>query len=383
MEQSKMSATLCQQISYIAPAAPARRQPATGQEPFMRPEIGFTPKWFRTALGIDFGEKWHTDPAYRRETVLAMRDELRRRFPGSKIGGIDKPDKPLDLLTGVYGGNVVAMIYGIPAIYAEDNWPNCEHKYLSDEETDNLKPPDLNTNPVFADIIRQVDWIEESESEIHGFLNWQGILNNAQRLRGEKIFFDIIDSPDRCRHLFECIYSTMSDGIKWLHGRQKKSGVDINFMTVSNCLVNMISPEQYRDLFLPFDLRFEKEFGCIAIHNCAWNANPYIEDYSKIANLGYIDMGMDSDMARVRELIPGARRAIMYTPMDLANKSWDQIREDMEKIAREYGPCDIVAADIEAGTPDERVQALIDLCEEISNRPRTSQSSVRGRKENQ
>jgi len=368
-----MAKRASQQISYIAPAAPARRRQATGQEPFMRPEIGFTPRWFRTALGIDFGEKWHTDPAYRRETVLAMRGELRRRFPGSKIGGIDKPDKPLDLLTGVYGGNVVAMIYGVPAIYAEDNWPNCEHKYLSDEEADNLEPPDLDTNPVFGDIMRQVDWIEQSEGQILGFLNWQGILNNAQRLRGEKIFFDIIDSPDRCRHLFECIYSTMSAGLRRLHARQKKSGVDIEFVTVSNCLVNMISPEQYRELFLPFDLRFEKEFGRIAIHNCAWNANPYIEDYSKVKNLGYIDMSMDSDMTRVRELIPNARRAIMYTPMDLANKSWDEIREDMEKIAREYGPCDIVAADIEAGTPDERVQALIDLCEEISNRTENQQ----------
>lgn len=368
-----MTKRVAQQISYIAPSAPARRQQATGKEPFIRPEIGFTPNWYRTALGIDFGEKWHTDPAYRRETVLAMRDELRRRFPGSKIGGIDRPDKPLDLLTGVYGGNVIAMIYGIPATYAEDNWPNCEHKYLSDEEADNLKPPDLDTNPVFGDIIRQVDWIEQSEGQILGFLNWQGILNNAQRLRGEKIFFDIIDSPDRCRHLFGCIYSTMSEGIGRLHARQKKSGVDIEFMTVSNCLVNMISPEQYRDLFLPFDLRFEKEFGRIAIHNCAWNANPYIEDYSRVKNLGYIDMSMDSDMTRVRELIPNARRAIMYTPMDLANKSWDQIREDMEKIAREYGPCDIVAADIEAGTPDERVQALIDLCEEISSRKENQQ----------
>ena len=339
----------------------------------MRPEIGFTPKWYRTALGIDFGKKWHTDPAYRRETVLAMRDELRRRFPGSRIGGIDKPDlgpkdKPLDLLTGVYGGNVVAMIYGIPAIYAEDNWPNCEHKYLSDEEADNLQPPNLDTNPVFGDIMSQVDWIAGSEGEIHGFLNWQGILNNAQRLRGEKIFYDIIDSPDKCRHLFECIYSTMSEAIKWLHERQKNSGVDISFMTVSNCLVNMISPQQYRELFLSYDQRFEKEFGCIAIHNCAWNADPYIEDYSKIENLGYIDMGMNSNLARARQMIPNARRALMYTPMDLANKPWDEICKDMEKIAREYGPCDIVAADIEAGTPDERVQALIDLCEEISNR---------------
>jgi uroporphyrinogen-III decarboxylase len=160
----------------------------------------------------------------------------------------------------------------------------------------------------------------------------------------------------------------MSEAIKQLHERQKASGVDIRFMTVSNCLVNMISPQQYRELFLPYDQRFEKEFGCIAIHNCAWNADPYIEEYAKIENLGYVDMGMNSDMARARQMIPNARRALMYTPMDLANKPWDQIREDIERIARDYGPCDIVAADIEAGTPDERVQALIDLCEEISNR---------------
>lgn len=368
-----MSASVCQQISYIAPAAPARRQPATGQEPFMRPEVGFTPNWYRSALGIDFGEKWHTNPAYRRETVLAMRVELKRRFPGTKIGGIDRPDKPLDLLTGVYGGNVVAMIYGVPIIYAQDNWPNCQHKYLSDEEVDNLEPPDLHRNPVFQDIIRQLDWIEQSEGQIHGFLNWQGILNNAQRLRGEKIFFDIIDAPDRCSHLFECIYNTMTEAIKRLHERQRKSGVNINFMTVSNCLVNMISPRQYRDLFLSFDQRFQAEFGCIAIHNCAWNADPYIEDYSKIKNLGYIDMGLDSDLARAGRMIPNARRALMYTPMDLANKPWDQIRDDMEKIARDYGPCDIVAADIEADTPDERVQALIDLCEEISDRKENQQ----------
>ncbi|MHC4482929.1 MAG: uroporphyrinogen decarboxylase family protein [Planctomycetota bacterium] len=363
-----MPATVCQQISYIAPAAPARRQPATGDEPFMRPEIGFTPNWFRTALGIDFGERWHTDPAYRRETVLAMRGELKRRFPGSKIGGIDRPDRPLDLLTGVYGGNVVAMLYGVPIIYAEDNWPNCEHKYLSDDEADNLQPPDLDRSAVFGDIMKQVDWIAESEGEIHGFLNWQGILNNAQRLRGEKIFFDIMDSPDRCRRLFECIYSTMSEAIKRLHERQTQSGVEINFMTVSNCLVNMISPEQYRQLFLPYDQRFEQEFGCIAIHNCAWNADPYIEDYAGIRNLGYVDMGMDSDLARARQMTPNARRALMYTPMDLANKTWEEVREDIERIARDYGPCDIVAADIEADTPDERVQALIDLCEEISDR---------------
>ena len=57
-----------QLISYIAPGAPATRRPETAELPFLRPEIGFTPRWYAKSLGIDFGEKWHIDPSYRRPT---------------------------------------------------------------------------------------------------------------------------------------------------------------------------------------------------------------------------------------------------------------------------------------------------------------------------
>ena len=64
-----------QLISYIAPAEQSM--------PRLRPEVGFTPRWHRAELGIDFGRRWHTDPGYRRETVVAMRELMRRRFPGT------------------------------------------------------------------------------------------------------------------------------------------------------------------------------------------------------------------------------------------------------------------------------------------------------------
>ena len=353
-----------QLISYIAAGAPATRRPATGDEPFLRLELGFTPKWYRAVLGIDFGERWHTDPSYRRETVLAMREELDRRFPGADIG---RMGERLDLLTGTYGAGVVAGVYGVPFVYAADNWPNCAHQYLSDDAVDCLEPPDLDANPFFAEFMAQVDWIAERERRVEGFINWQGILNNANRLRGEALFMDMMCAPDRCHRLFDCLCSTMIDGAERLHARQRATGFDVRFFTVSNCLVNMMSPNQYRELLLPYDLRLAKEFGCIGIHNCAWNADPYIDDYARVPGLAYVDMGMDSNLAHARAAIPSARRAIMYTPMDVANKPLETIRADFETIARDYGPCDIVAADIEAGTPDERVQELIDLCEFISD----------------
>jgi hypothetical protein len=94
-----------QLISYIALSAPATRRAASGDEAFLRPEFGFTPKWYRQAVGVDFGERWHTDPAYRRQSIILMGRELKRRFGSLRIGGVQDPEEPLDLLTGTFGAS--------------------------------------------------------------------------------------------------------------------------------------------------------------------------------------------------------------------------------------------------------------------------------------
>lgn len=363
-----MSKEIRQLTSYIAPTAPAARQPAIGDESFLRPEIGFTPNWYRTVMDIDFGRRWHCEPAYRREILPAIHSELKRRFPASNIGGINNPEKSLDLLTGTYGCVSVAAIYGIPIVYAENNWPNCKRSYLNDDEVDNLEPPDLERNPFFQELMAQVDWIASHEGRVEGFINFQGVLNNAYRLRGEKIFYDIVDSPQRCRRLFDCICTTMINAAKRLYKRQLQSGVKVDFFTVSNCMVNMISPWQYRDMLYPFDLRIAETFGCIGIHNCSWNADAYIDDYTTIPYLGYIDMGMDSNLTRAREVFSHARRALVYRPTDLVNKPLKTIEAELEQIAGQYAPCDIVVGDIEADTPDERILAFLKLCNQINRR---------------
>lgn len=73
-------------------------------------------------------------------------------------------------------------------------------------------------------------------------------------------------------------------------------------------------------------------------------------------------MGANSDLDRARRIFPDARRAIMYNPVDLAEKPVSQIEVDFAGIAEKYGPCDIVLADIEAQTPDERIWVVLEIC---------------------
>ena len=363
MKNRKNTAQL---ISYIYPSAPATRRPADGNEPFLRPEFGFTPNWYHEALAIDFGERWHNDPEYRRETLIAMGGELDKRFSGIPVGHIADPDEPEDLLTGTLGTCIVAAIYGIPVIYAHNNWPASSNSYLTSEQVDALVSPDLDSNECFSGLMKQIDWIERKHGKINGYLNWQGVMNNAHRLRGQDLFIDMIKNPERARHLFDCVSTTMIDAAERLYDRQRASGFNVNHFTVSNCLINMISPEQYHDMLLPYDRKIAERFGLIGVHNCAWNADPYRDCYASLPGLGYIDMGIESDLMKAKEAFPDARRAVMYTPMDVKNKSLEAIRKDLERISREYGPCDVVFADIDAGTPDEKIMELFNICRDLS-----------------
>lgn len=210
-----------QLASYIAHSAPATRRPARPKEPFLRPEIGFVPAWFRQTLDIDFGKRWHTDPAYRCDTIAAMSKETRRRFGRrSDIGIMQNPGRPADILTGTYGTVFVAAIYGAPIDYRSDDWPSVKHGWLlNDREADELDPPELDGNPMWNELMGQLDWIEKERGSIEGFLNWQGVLNNAFRLRGSRIFLDMRKAPERVQHIFECVTETMIDGARRLYER--------------------------------------------------------------------------------------------------------------------------------------------------------------------
>jgi len=145
----------------------------------------------------------------------------------------------------------------------------------------------------------------------------------------------------------------------------------VRHATVSNCLVNMISPEAYGEHLLPYDRMIRDAFDHFGVHNCAWNVDPYIADYATIPGLGYVDMGIESDLARAKALCPAARRAVMYKPTDLAAKPLDaadlpSVRSDLSHIRRELSPCDVVMADIDHDTPDGRVVAFADMARALA-----------------
>jgi hypothetical protein len=195
------------------------------------------------------------------------------------------------------------------------------------------------------------------------------VLNTAFTLRGPDLFLDMYDRPQLVHYLLGVVAEVMIRVVRMVESRQRASGFDVDLLSVSNCVMNMISPEQYRQFAYPHDRRIAESFQRFGVHTCEWDVTPYIEVLSELPRMRYLDMGMMSDLRRVRARFPETRRAVLYSALKLEQAGMQQIRLDLEKIYRELGPCDLVMDDVLASTPDERVNDLLGLCAEIAARP--------------
>jgi hypothetical protein len=201
---------------------------------------------------------------------------------------------------------------------------------------------------------------------IHGYLNWQGVLNTAFHLRGQEIFIDMIDKPDLVRFFFSVITEVMIKLAQRVQERQRASGFPVDQLSVANCVVNMISPQAYADFVRPSDAQIADSFESFGVHTCEWDITPYIEVLAELPRLGYLDMGMMSDLRRIRAVFPETYRAVLYDLVKLEEGSLGEIRADLEKIYEDLAPCDVVLVAVQASTSDARVNEVIGICADIA-----------------
>jgi len=354
--------------NHIPISGPARREPANGSESAMRVSLGFEPGWYYRRCGIDFSQSWHKDPIYRYKTLNKMKRALVKAFSAIPYWDLSCSDD-LATISGCYGAYPIPHAFGIPLVYAPNRWPALlPDKKLTISEIEKLDAEKILSGPVVEELFSQMDLIESEWGKIHGYLNWQGILNNGFNLRGQEIFLDIYDKPDFVHNFFSVIYEVMVGLAHKVQEKQRQSGFYIDQMSVSNCVINMISPGLYEEFVFPYDLKIAYQFERFGVHTCNWNVTPYIDILKKLPKLGYLDMGMMSDLSRVKRSFPASRRAVLYSPVALQEGSIESIRDDMEKIYRELAPCDVVMADIQSTTPDDRVNKFIEICRNLESK---------------
>ncbi|NLI01469.1 MAG: hypothetical protein GX446_18480 [Chthonomonadales bacterium] len=351
--------------SHIPIGAPARREPADGTESPMRVVLGFEPAWFHTRCDVDFSERWHRDPMYRQETLVCMKRELCRAFPSAAQWDLDREDDTWTI-SGVHGAYPIALALGCELAYAPDRWPVIALRPERPlEEWSELDVRAVAEGETMRDLERQMAAFEARGRAVHGYLNWQGVLNNAFHVTGERILTAMSDCPQTVHRFLGRLCDLMILLARSVQERQRRSGFPVDQLDVSNCTINMISPRMYAEFVLPHDRRIAESFALFGVHTCGWDATPYLELLAGLPRVGYIDMGAMSDLRKARALFPEARRAVMYSPVRLQDATLGEIETDMRRICGDYAPCDIVMADIQATTSDDRVNDLLAICRKV------------------
>lgn len=270
--------------NHIPISGPARREATNGTESDMRVSLGFEPDWFYQRCGVDFTERWHQNPFYRYDSLVKMKRELCKAFPSISYWNEDYKND-LATISGCYGAYVIPKVFGFPLIYEKDRWPEIDKnkRKLSVKEVEKLNTDDILKNIFVEEIFQQMDIIKNQWGKIHGYLNWQGVLNNAFILRGEDIFTDFYDRPAFAHRFFTLISDVMIRLALKVQKKQRESGFYINHFCVSNCTVNMVSPQIYREFLLPYDKKIaESGFERFGMHTCNWNVTPYLEEIKNI-----------------------------------------------------------------------------------------------------
>jgi hypothetical protein len=351
--------------NHIPISGPARREPADGTETNLRVSLGFEPAWYHQRCAIDFSEPWHQDPYLRHASLVKMKAELHRAFP---MVAYWDPARNEDIwtLSGCYGAYIIPQVFGCRLRYAPDRWPVIiERPRLSLEDWAAVQVEEVLEHPFVAELFGQLDTIEAAAGKIHGYLSWQSVINNAFNIREQTIFTDMLDQPELTHRFLTLICDVLIALAQRVQERQRRSGFNIDQLDISNCVMNMISPRTYRNFIFPYDARIAGSFARFGVHTCNWDVTPYLGELSRLPKVGYLDMGIMSDMRKARQIFPEARRAVMYSPVRLHDAPLEEIRADMQKIHAELSPCDIVMADIQAQTPDRRVIDLLEICREL------------------
>jgi hypothetical protein len=316
---------------------------------------GFMPAWWENEYRITFGRSFHLDPETHRGTLVKMESILKERFG----------DLPNFLTVSDYSHSYpVERRYGdgfIPALFDGEVFFDdaSGHPYaypfeLTGEQARELSIPDVKNHPVIKSLFDEGKGGFEKTTGEQGF---EGVINIAYKLLGEEMFIYMSQNPDLVHHVFEVVWHTINSAVHTVRKWQDPLREKPTYFVQCDCLINMISSRMYREQLLEFEKKFTKSFDIYGIHTCNWTVDPYLDAIAEVDDLGYLDMGPESNLDLVHRLFPDLRPTVFFPPERFKSLEVGQIRMEISELGKRIHKGYILLSDLEAGTEDSQIRA--------------------------
>jgi len=338
---------------------------------FLPVELIFNPNWWYHNYDVSFDRSFYFDREARIENDLIMRRAMHECFG---LGEPNPQSRPIIGSTYVAGGFVMPALFGVEIQFARNEAPWPVPSNLDREDILALRVPDIETTWPMDQLVADMDALEEEFGHVVGDFDTDGILNTALHLRGQQLFLDLFDAPELVHHLFTVLARTHVLLANYVRSRTGTCAVATNRSVLhvdpriylhSNCSVQMISPAQYKEFHLPYELYLADRLQPYGIHHCGDNLHRFSEVYSRVP-VTFFDVGWGSDVARCREAFPDAFLNLRLDPVRMLQQTSDDIRHDTEQLLLASGSLDSVGLcciNMDYGTPDENVMAMLEVAE--------------------
>ena len=345
----------------------------------MKYDVTFHPSWWNENLGIRFTEEFFNNPVYRIASDMQMRRCLFEKFGEWGIGEEHPEPRPLLGSDLIASGYLYSSLLGCDIRFSEEAPPEVICASLSEEESGAFKAPSLSDCPDWQIVEEQIAWLQREYGSVLSAINLQGILNLALDLRGDSIFIDMYQDEVKARNLFDQCFdlsvqvgkrlsqvsSPLSGGVTAITNALDFPGLYVH----SNCSVEMISLDNYRDFLQVYDNKLSGIFQPYGIHHCGQSMEHVAQGYAEVSELVFAEVGAGSKIAEVRTLLPDCWLNLRYSPVKLCDVNEDELKADLFQMVQEAGGPDTAASlscvGIDKSVPDKQVSAFLKIMKEI------------------
>ena len=213
------------------------------------------------------------------------------------------------LVGGIQPNLVLGMLLGAEFVPAPSGDADISPACWAGRSIDQLPPPDsLPDHPLvrqFDEQIRAVGrepsltpippffWDASGRAAIHG------ALTTALKFLGDEFLMDLLANPDQARRALDWITAA---NIVLLRHFADLCGIKIQSLHVGECSSCMVARDTWQEFVMPTLQRFGSELGPVRLHSCG-RSDHILETASKIECLAGLDLGGETSLSRVRELL--------------------------------------------------------------------------------
>jgi len=337
-------------------------------------DIVLAPAWWYNNAGITFDEDFFYDPNRRVEDEKKMEQILYEKWGKYGLGKDKEKNLPVIGPVHLAAGYLISEMLGCKVEYTESAPPQVIPAQRGDLD---IKADDAFESEAWKRFEKVCEQLKDKHGYLVGDVNWAGILNVAMDLRGEVIFIDMFDKPDKVHNFFGEIAKVLERFTKWIGKQTATTSISVNrvvrhfkkpLMLHSECSHTMISVDDYKKFLMKYDMEWAKKYRPYGIHFCGKDPHRYAGVFAELGELDFLDVGWGGDVAKLREKLPNKFLDIRLSPVEIIEDDISDIEKNIRELVKAAGNPQLTGVsciNMDEKVSDEKITAIFETAAKL------------------